>query len=158
MTYRMELSKTTKGKINWKRIQDSTVGLTHRGEDFSDASSERVQRVFAMMKSEFDRALVDLKNMIRNYIMVTGGMITMAIALLIWTAVVQNVMAGAVVGGGSITCLTGIFYKIYTLGRDQAMLQTVPARYQLVLELAPDNKTLGQLLVRFLDETSSVRS
>lgn len=57
----------------------------------------------------------------------------------------------------SVASLFALLPRAFGLARDEAMLELIPARYALALELCNTRGELQKLMSRFLDETSSIR-
>ncbi len=163
------LSRLAAGKVNWKRIHDSTIGLrSRRGETSSeteggreignvpDEQRRRLERVFKTARSEFDLALSVLRRV--TYWMI--GFLFAGFAV----GVVGGIVAalGEYYGGGALSVsglvgVTALGREVWRLGRDQAMLALIPAKYELALELARTQRQYDLVLERFLEETDSLR-
>ena len=103
----MNLSRLTKRRINWQRIDDSPEGLVTRGGPGMPADrNPRGAHAFAS----------------------TGS-----------------------------AALLGLFASVRSIGRDQAMLEVLPTRYELALQFATTAEDRRKILERFLDETASLR-
>ena len=116
---------------------------------------ENARRAFLVVKEEFDRTLGWTSKAMR---WVSVG-IFIAIGLSVaGGALVQLSPWAGLITVASVSSLFALLPKAFALARDQAMLQLIPSRYLLALELCRTRDDLQTLMKRFLDESSSQRT
>jgi len=87
---------------------------------------------------------------------IVGIVAAVAVAVICGVLVQVSPWAG-LISIASIGSLFALLPKAFALARDQAMLELMPGRYALALELCSTRSDVQKLLTRFLDETSSMR-
>ncbi|TPI31490.1 hypothetical protein FJ414_23310 [Mesorhizobium sp. B3-1-6] len=164
-THTGHLSTVTARRINWRLIDDALgTALDQSGPDRggrettgrpNSASDETLQRAFAIVSSEFLRVLDPLRTQVKfvSWLILASIAVTIAGGVL---AFLQPVGGGILTLAG-IGTLFGLLVKAWQLARDQAMLELVPARYELALRYARSNKQESELIKQFMTETSSIR-
>jgi hypothetical protein len=161
----LDLSSTTAHRIDWQVIEDVfglTAGQERRAasgatanEPLSAEDRDDARRAFAVAQQEFGKTLVWLRTTMR----LSLAAIILAVAVgVAGGALIQISPWASLISIASIGSLFGLLPKAFGLARDQAMLELIPARYTLALELCATKQDLQKLLTRFLDETSSARS
>ena len=167
---RRELSGATAAHaaahVDWNAIDvafgalDDTVerGAPSRPADRDDKLSEddraAVRRAFEIAREEFGGTLGWIGRMIRYAV---GG-IVFALALAVASgALLLFTPWASLISVATLGVLLGLLYRAIGLARDQAMLELIPARYALAVELSSTKRDLKRLQARFLDETRSLR-
>lgn len=153
------LSATAARQVNWNAIQDSTVGIADQGLEAAPPDGvtvEQTRRVFDTARREFKKALEGLRRLTRILLAVAGLLAVVAIAGA-FISTIQRSFAGGAVSTVGVVALLGLFAKIHSLGRDQAMLELLPVRYEMALELASTPEDRRKILDNFLRETTSLR-
>lgn len=156
----LSLSGAARGRVNWQRINDVTAGQRPRSTaegEARQADPERVREIFKVAKAEFQVALISLRNLIRvtTWLVVLFGAVAIIGLLLILMFNLK--VPGAVTSGVSLGTLIGLVFKMWQLGRDQAMLELIPSRYEIGLSLATSPAQFSKILDQFLAETESLR-
>jgi hypothetical protein len=119
-----------------------------RGEDAIDGAYTTPRR------NEFNKALSSQRVILR---IVIGG-VSLAIACAVaGGALLQITPLASVISIASIGALIALLIKLYNLARDQAMLELIPARYELAIALCQTRADANKLMGEFLAETSSGR-
>lgn len=163
----MLLSRFASKRINWQLIDDSAVGLAMRGGEeaqrdadaarLSPQAPEEVTRVFETARREFQRTLRTLALIVRVLMLIAGLSAAASIGGLVVATVGRQLLGGAIFTGAGTASLLTLFTAIRAIGRDQAMLELLPMRYELALQLATTATDRRKILARFLDETASLR-
>lgn len=159
-TLPFRLSTTATKQVNWNAIQDSTVGIADRSlEEVSTSavSSDQVRRVFSTARREFGKALDSLRRLMRILLVIVGLSAVVAIAGVLVATVWKSLTSGVVLSTVGVASLLGFFGRVYQLGRDQAMLELLPMRYEMALEMASTPEDRRKVLDDFLRETTSLR-
>jgi len=158
MTPTLRLSSSARSRIDWSRINDATLGARARGDtDAADADPKKIHQVFTVAKQEFQVALASLRRLVALMSWLVGLAAAVAVAGLVLFAVFDARVPGAVTCGVSLTSLVALVVKMWQLGRDQAMLELIPTRYEIALSFATSNTQLSEILTKFLTETESLR-
>jgi len=158
------LSNQTSRNIDWQTIED-VVGVvsglqrkapTDAGldEHLSAEEREAARRAFVVVREEFAKAIGWIRTTMRWSIV--GIVAAVAVAVICGVLVQVSPWAG-LISIASIGSLFALLPKAFALARDQAMLELMPGRYALALELCSTRSDVQKLLTRFLDETSSMR-
>jgi hypothetical protein len=157
------LSAATSKRINWA-VLESIVGTVVQQarrpgaptgmEPLTAEDRESARRAFLAVREEFDKTLIWLRKTIR---VAMAGIIGAAAAAVVSAVIVQVTPWASLVSMASAGSLFGFIPKAISLARDQVMLELVPSRYSLALELCATRKDLSLLVARFLEETSSLR-
>jgi len=156
----MKLSGAARGRVNWKRINDVTAGARSRSTPAGEGRQvepERVREIFKVAKEEFQAALNSLRNLTR--VMTWLVLLSVAVAFigLLLVLIFDLRIPGAVTSGASLSALTALVFKMWQLGRDQAMLELIPTRYEIALSLVTSSAQFSKILDQFLSETESLR-
>ena len=69
-----------------------------------------------------------------------------------------NPWMGSAVSVAGIGSMFGILTRMWRLAKDQAMLELIPARYELALQLAASPEQFSAILNEFMRESSLIRS
>jgi len=158
------LSNGTSRNIDWQTIED-VVGVvsglqrkapsdTGLDEHLSAEDREAARRAFVVVREEFAKAIGWIRSTMRWSII--GIVAAVAVAVIGGVLVQVSPWAG-LISIASIGSLFALLPKAFALARDQAMLELIPGRYALALELCSTRSEVQKLLTRFLDETSSMR-
>jgi hypothetical protein len=161
----LSLSSETSRKIDWQTIEDVVgvvAGLQRKApadtatpeERLSAEDREAARRAFVVVREEFAKTTGWLRITMR-WAMV-GIIAAVAIAVIGGVLIQVSPWAG-LLSIASISSLFALLPKTFALARDQAMLELIPGRYALALELCTTKSDVQKLLTRFLDETSSMR-
>lgn len=159
-TLPFRLSVTAAKQVDWNAIQDSTVGISDRSQEAagaSDVTPDQTRRVFSAARREFSKALDSLRRLMRILLAVVGISAVVAIAGVLVATVWDSLVSGVALSTVGVASLLGFFGKIYQLGRDQAMLELLPVRYEMALEMASTPEDRRKILDDFLRETTSLR-
>lgn len=154
------LSTTAARQVDWNAIQDSTVGMADRSLEAAASDGvtpEQSRRVFDTARREFDKALDSLRRLMRVLLAIVGVSAVVAIAGVLVATVYQSLVGGVALSTVGVASLLGFFTKVYQLGRDQAMLELLPVRYEMALQLAATPEDRRRILDDFLRETTSLR-
>ena len=162
------LSRAAASRINWEPILDE-IGLvagqvrsTKRRPEESDAQSgrevegrrESLLLSLAHLKEEFENTLGWLRRIMRVVIALVVGAVALTVA---GAALLQVTPYAGLLSIAGIGSLLGLLTKAWRIARDQAMLELVPARYTLAIELARSDEDIQKIIADFLAETSSLR-
>jgi hypothetical protein len=157
----VQLSSSASKLIDWQAIEDSAAGTGARSVDFNVASETvdtGITKTFAMARTEFSRALQGVRRLMTVFLWLAGGAAAVCIAGLIMVAAYRQIVSGVVFTASGTSALMLLFTKVYSLGRDQAMLELIPTKYELAIQFATTPKDRKAVLDQFLKETSSLRS
>ena len=160
MATALKLSPSASKLINWQVIEDSTAGTGQRSGSLiqePQALDEGITKTFAMARQEFSRALQSVRHLTSVFLWLAGGSAVVCIGGLILVAAYRQIVSGVIFTASGTTALMVLFTKIYTLGRDQAMLELIPTKYELALRIAESPRDRKKVLDEFLKETSSLR-
>jgi hypothetical protein len=159
------LSGPTTKQVDWQVIED-IFGLmanqqrkagptTPANGPLSADDREAARRAFDVAKQEFAKALLWIRTTMR----LSLAAIILAVGVgVAGGALIQISPWASLISIASIGSLFGLLTKTFSLARDQAMLELIPARYTLALELCMTKQDLQKLVMQFLDETSSARA
>lgn len=162
------LSRSTSRRINWNQITDILRLTADRiGGERSDGKSlvdvpdtlnsedtKVLQAAFQTASQAFREVLRPLRNLMR--ITITLLMLSIAVTIAGATLATITPWAGLVSAGGVIS-MFGLLTKAWKLARDQAMLELIPARYELALQVSTSKKQASTIINAFLRETTSGR-
>ena len=114
-----------------------------------------------VLRSAFDaaeQAFHVVLRPLRNLMRLITVLLIVSIAVTIAGAALMTLTrwAGALSVGGLIS-MFGLLTKAWSLARDQAMLELIPARYELALQVCASKKQAAAIVNAFLKETNSVR-
>jgi len=161
---RWKLSNTASKDIDWPAIEDVLGALANRqrkagptaaaGEPVSPEEREAARRAFVIVEEEFSKSMRWIRTTIRLSI---AGVIGAVVLAVIGGALLQVSPWASAISIASVASLFALLPKAFGLARDRAMLELLPTRYSLALELCTTKSELQKLLSRFLDETSSMR-
>jgi hypothetical protein len=160
------LSKRTSRKIDWSTVTD-TIGLTldqlshgrgggAEGHSPADAVDPAIVRqAFQHVEAEFKRVLEPLRGQMK----VVSALVLVSLAIMVAGAALAfvNPWGGSILSLGGVGSVLGLLVRAWQLSRDQAMLELIPARYSLALQLCSSPQQCKQILTQFLSETSSLR-
>jgi hypothetical protein len=162
------LSGAASQQLDWKRLADPIrIALTQLGGDRGRATADDadaaigveqravLERAFAMARAEFRRVLEHQRNAMKFVTILL--LVTLALAVAS-TTLLRMTPWGSTVSIASLVGLVGLLYKAWQLTRDQAMLELIPARYELAMGIATSKRQVEQVLNAFLKETSSLQS
>ena len=156
----LRLSGAARGRVNWKRINDITAGVRSRSTPAGvgrQVEPDRVREIFKVAKEEFQAALNSLRNLTRVTTWLILLSVAVALAGLLLILILNLRIYGAVTSGVSLSTLLALMFKMWQLGRDQAMLELIPTRYEIALSLATSPDQFSKILDQFLTETESLR-
>jgi hypothetical protein len=159
------LSAATVKQIDWvilesifgtvaNQVRRSGPPVPSASEPLTPEERESARRAFVAARQEFDKALIWLRTTIRWAIASIIGAVVVAV---VSGVIVQLTPWAGLISIASIGSLFGLLPRAFSLARDQAMLELLPSRYSLALELCATRRDVNALLARFLDETSSLR-
>lgn len=160
----MNLSSSTRAKIDWQRMEASTAGFVTRSSTSSEsaaaatASAPDPGPVFAMARKEFQRVLSSLNLLVRTLTILAGLSVVVCIVGVVVAGVAKQMLSGAALTVTGTGALIGLFNKIHAIGRDQAMLELIPVKYELALQLATAPEAKAKLLDNYLQEVGSLKS
>src|SRR5580704_1459624 len=124
----MTISKSTRQKINWQRIEDSAIGLATRGGDPTSPKAAHEPSpvpdlipIFGTARQEFQKALASLEFTSRMPVIVAGLSVVASLGGVVVAAAWKQVIGGAVFTGAGTVSLLALFSKIQGIGRDQAL-------------------------------------
>ena len=161
-----ELSSWAVRRIDWEKISDTTRAAldfvchsraSHAQTAAGTAFDPKVVReAFASAKREFRTVLKPL----RTQINLASGLVIVSIAATIAGAAfaMVNRWAGSALSIAGIGSMFGILTRMWQLAKDQAMLELIPSRYELALQLASSPEQFSTILNEFLRESTSIRS
>jgi hypothetical protein len=114
-----------------------------------------VRQAFEHIEAEFKRVLQPLGRQMKivQTIVLVSVAVTIAGACLSFV----NPWGGSVLSLGPIGTMLGFLPRTWRLSRDQAMLELIPIRYGLALQLSDSPQQFKRVLTQFLSETSSLR-
>ena len=156
----LKLSGAARTRVNWDRINDATGGARARstpGAEPRVADPDRVRRIFAVAKEEFKVGLDSLRRLMTLTMWLVGGAGAVALVGLLLILLLDLKIPGAITSGLSLSALLVLVYKMWQLGRDQAMLELIPTSYEVALSLADSPAQFSKILDQFLSETESLR-
>ena len=158
------ITNETSRNIDWQTIEDVVgvaLGLQRKApaipelsEPLSAADREAARRAFVVVRDEFAKTISWLRTTIRWSIVGIAAAVAIAV---IGGALLQISPWASIISFASIGSLFALVPKAFALARDEAMLELIPGRYALALELCSTKGDVQKLLTRFLDETSSMR-
>jgi preprotein translocase subunit SecG len=158
------LGNKTSRNIDWQTIEDVVgivSGLQRKApadagldEHLSAEERDAARRAFVVVREEFAKAIGWIRTAMRWSIV--GIVAAVAVAVIGGVLVQMSPWAG-LISIVSIGSLFALLPKAFALARDQVMLELIPGRYALALELCSTRSDVQKLLTRFLDETSSMR-
>lgn len=166
MTPTLRLSSLTARRIDWQRIDDTTrAALDHLGKSRSAVAGSvaadpvfdphLVREAFGSMKREFQSVLRPLQLQMRF----VSGLIFVSLAVTISGAALTKVSLwrGSVLSLAGVGAMFGFLTRAWQLAKDQAMLELIPSRYELALQLAASPEQFAAILNEFLRESNSLR-
>jgi hypothetical protein len=158
------ITNATSRRIDWQTIEDvvgvasglqrKTPAKTEQSEPLSVEDREAARRAFVVVREEFAKTIGWLRTTVRWSIVGIAAAVAIAV---IGGALLQISPWAGVISIASIGSLFALLPKTFALARDEAMLELIPGRYALALELCSTKGDVQKLLTRFLDETSSMR-
>lgn len=166
MNYTPKLSSWAVRRIDWQKISDTTraaldfVGHSRAGHaqtaDATAFNPEVVREAFASVKREFRTVLKPLRTQMK----LASGLVIISIAATIAGAAfaMVNPWAGSALSIAGMGSMLGILTRMWQLAKDQAMLELIPSRYELALQLATSPEQFSTILNEFLRESTSIRS
>jgi hypothetical protein len=167
---KLRLSSSTIRKVDWGALTDQVnlalgeIAAT-RGraapadadspENAVERSSEVVAKAFESANARFKEVLGPLRQTMR----LVQGLLLLSMASAVVGGAVAMISPWPGIGLSvvALTSMFGLLVQSWLLARDQAMLELIPDRYQLALQLLPA-KDHAKLLNVFLQETSSLRA
>ncbi len=117
-----------------------------------------ISRTFAVARTEFAKALVSLKRIVHLFVSLVGASLALTVAGIILATAYDHIYGGTVLSTASVIAEIDLFRRITALSRDEAMLELLPARYEIALQMATTQADRKKILDLFLAETSSMRS
>jgi len=160
------LSRGTSRRIDWTRITDVLRVTADRfGEHRSGASTENqdylrsedliaLQSAFSVAEQAFRTVLRPLRNLMR---LVTVLLILSIAVTIAGAALAMLTRWASILSVAGLISMFGLLTKAWTLARDRAMLELIPARYELALKVCTSKKQAGTIVNDFLKETNSAR-
>lgn len=162
------LSGAASRQLQWEKIADAIrISLNQIGGDRGTASTKGadlelgadqravVERAFELARQEFRRVLEHQRRMMQFVTYILLGSIALSIA---GATLLRLTPWGGAVSIASLAALLGLLYKGWQLTRDQAMLELIPARYELAMQIATSKRQAEAILNAFLKETSSLQT
>jgi hypothetical protein len=161
---RRGLTEATVQRINWRRIDESSIGMGQRSAGTTEApapSPERMQAVFSTAQKVFNEAIADLESMTRTLYWMVGGTTALIVVATLLGQFVVNAHAGTFstvfsLGGGA--GLLAITFRLINAHRDIVILRLVPTKYALALRLAQTDDQRAQLFSNFMSDLASLRA
>jgi hypothetical protein len=158
-----KLTGVTSKFIAWRAIEDEFGILASQRkvrsapiaeEPLPPEERDAARRAFDNAKEEFSKAIA----WIRFMRLAIGGIVAALAAAVVGGALLQISPWANVVPIASLGLLVALLLKMSGLARDQLMLELLPLRYSLALELCRTKQDLQRVLIQFLDETAKSRS
>lgn len=161
------LSSATARKVSWTDVEDSigSLSLLARSSASAERSAaddspltkaerDRIRQAFQKTQGEFEKTLHWLRSTMR---LVVGSILVVCGASVAGGALLQVSPWYGVISIAGITGLFLLLRKAWALARDQAMLELLPKRYDLAVELCHTRGDLEAIVDRFLSESASLR-
>jgi hypothetical protein len=163
----MRLSNKASSMVNWARVDDGirlvlseldptrSLSSAAPGNALPMVDHEVVRRAFDQAKGEFQKVLAPMKRGLQ----LAFGMVIASLALAISGVALSflNPWGGGFLSLAGLGTMVGFFRRAWELNRDQAMLELVPARYELALNLSTSSQEYERILREFLKETATMR-
>jgi hypothetical protein len=158
----LTFSHATVKRINWTAIKDSSIGMSVRGGGATAGGAARevqaadLERVFATMRSEFKSALSGLRRLMNIILLLAGVSLAAAIAGTIIAGTLRAIVSGMALSTVGVVALIDLFRRVARLGREQAMLELIPAKYELALNIAETPEDRRKVLNSLMKEMDSL--
>jgi hypothetical protein len=162
-------SHATAKRINWTAIKDSSIGTSVRGGDATgitrmadspvaarEVQASDLERVFATMRSEFKSALSGLRRLMNIILLLAGLSLAAAIAGTIIAGTLRAIFGGMALSTVGVVALIDLLRRVARLGREQAMLELIPAKYELALSIAETSEDRRKVLNSLMKEMDSL--
>jgi hypothetical protein len=163
---KLKLHRITAAQVNWQEIDDAfgqldetmrkvKPGTTLDGESLLSTEDRALaRRAFEVATEEFNKTI----GWMRPMMWLVVGSIVFAFAIAVaGGALLRFTPWATLMPIASISSLFGLLPLAYALAKDQAMLQLIPARYALAIELCHTKQDMKKLSDRFLKETEISR-
>jgi hypothetical protein len=161
----MTFSGYTSRRIKWQVIEDTlAVTLDHVGDQRAASKREGlvqtvdpdvIKKAFQQMKLEFQAVLNPLRRLMKVVAALT--ILSACVSFAGATLALLHPIIGCSMSIAGLGSLLGLVSKAWLLSRDQAMLELIPGRYELAMQVSDSPEQLRKILTAFLSETSSLR-
>ena len=156
------LSASTARSINWSNVNRTITdkGLSpQRGEtnQLPPDYAQRVREAFAVAKNELNTVAVPLRRQLSTMLWIVFPALGIAAGGGSILAVYRHDWAGELLTGGSLAALFGLMARAWRLGRDQVILENIPASYETLFALATDTRQHELVFQAFLQELVALR-
>ena len=162
------LSASARKRVDWNRVLEAAAGVvTGRVAAAADTdesvrktvpSAENVRAAFRIARKEFQTASAALRGVTTLMLILTGVSASVAIAGVVLTSALQSLVTGVAISTVGVSAMFLFFLRVYRLGRDQALFEFIPAKYELALSLAQTPEQYSRILDSFLEETQTQRT
>jgi hypothetical protein len=165
VNHRPELSSWTVRRIDWQKIGDTTRAALDFAGGSRGVRAESpatppfdphvIREAFASVKREFRTVLKPLRTQMK----LASGLVILSLAATITGAAfaVVHPWMGSAVSVAGIGSMFGFLTRMWQLAKDQAMLELIPTRYELALQLATSPDQFSDILNEFMRESTSIR-
>ena len=157
------LSAKTARKVNWDKI---TQEVSHQGlrtlrgpEDhaYPEGYPEKVTDVFVASKTAFAETLAPLRKQVQITLWIVLPALALSVAGGSLLAAWKEPLGGGALTSGALAALFVFLNRAWRLGRDQAILELVPATYETLFRLCKSPQQYGVVFEAFLDEMVAMR-
>jgi hypothetical protein len=161
----LRLTEATVRKINWRRIDESSIGMgtrsAHNAQAPAATSPERLQAVFSTAQKVFNEAIADLERMTRTLSWIVGGTTALIVVATLVGQFVVNARAGMfslIFSLGGVAGLLAITFRLINAHRDIVILKLVPTKYALAFRLAQTDDQRADLFHNFMSDLASLHA
>ena len=151
----ISLSAPLSRQIDWEAINRATIGLgaTRAIGDTSAVPVDpaRIQAAFETLKTEFTKAAGPLRRSMAIVVPLMLGAFGLAVVA---GFVLPLIPWGAATAGAGAIATLGLGQRIWRMGKDQMMLELIPARYELAFRLSETAEQRRQLIKQFITDTA----
>lgn len=155
------LSASSVTKIDWRKIEESWIGLIHLSADKENGpTEENVRNIFATTQAVFDQRIAQLEKMSSAFFWIVGCSIMLVFAGSILGQFFQNALSAKFTVGISVAGIIGLLptvNKLISIHKDIVVLKLTPSKYELALHLAKTDEHRDMLFNNYLEDMSRLQ-
>ena len=156
------LSAGTARRLNWDGIatEQARALTSDRDTDpeLDDDYEAKVREVFEVAKAEFEKALTPLRNQVRTTLWILLPLLALALGLGCVVAATKHVLGGSAISVAAFSGLLGMIHRAWKLGKDQAILELMPASYEALFGVCQTQSDFKTVFKAFVAEIAEMRS
>lgn len=157
------LSAATARKVNWDKVaqevtqQGLQASRSTESYVYPEGYPEKVTEVFQASKVAFAETLAPLRKQVQITLWIVLPALALSIAGGAILAAWKEPVSGGALTSGALAALFVFLNRAWRLGRDQAVLELVPATYETLFRLCKSPQQYEVVFEAFLDEMVTMR-